>query len=213
MPKLTSCKILNYSIVAWAWCLVEWLTQVFIFASNTCHSWNRILKYVHWLMMIFYLSKFRLWFVLPSKCRRNSSLVQLTLAHFAMIYSFLQQKYIIERRFITQQRLLMILSQGPWRLQSVPLFILWTQPHRSSTDLHRQQAAILLDFFLLRFGWIAVINDVWLVGRLCLNHRLLDHVMYRKILIGCALQPRYNRRREIRRSWHVYRNVDYCLLL
>jgi hypothetical protein len=69
-----------------------------------------------------------------------------------MIYSFLQQKYIIERRFITQQRLLMILSQGPGRLQGVPLFILWTQPHRSSTDLHREQAAVLLGFFLPGFG-------------------------------------------------------------
>ena len=151
--------------------------------------------------------------MLPSKCWRNSSLVQLTLAHFAMIYSFLQQKYIIERCFIAQQRLLMIRSQGPWRLQSVPLFILWTQPHRSSANLHRQQAVILLlrflDFFLPQFGWIAVINHNWL----CLNHWLLDHVIYRKILIGCALQPRYNRRREIGRSCDVYRNGDYCLLL
>lgn len=203
MPKLTSYN----SIVAW-----DWLTQLFMFASNTCHSWNRIVKYVgssSWLMMVFHLSKFRLGFMLSSKCWRNSSLVQLALAHFAMIYSFLQQKHIIERRFIAQQRLLMILSQGPWRLQGVPLFILWTQPHRSSTDLHRQQAAVLLDFFLPLFGWIAVVND----GRLRLDHRLLDHLLYWKILIGCTLQPRYNRRREIRRSCDVYRDVDYCLLL
>jgi len=151
--------------------------------------------------------------VLPSKCWRNSSLVQLTLAHFAMIYSFLQQKYIIERCFIAQQRLLMIRSQGPWRLQSVPLFILWTQPHRSSANLHRQQAALLLDFFLPRFGRIAVIKININIDWLRLNHWLLDHVIYRKILIGCALEPRDNRRREIGRSCDVYRNGDYCLLL